>query len=141
MLYKTRFACYRDTNGVDVIDAWRASQEGDVKAALDDALLSLQETPTKWWRRKRYAKLATDTETQSSCLGLAEVRFFTGSDPKIHYRVLGFINPHDSNEFFLLYAFKKNDDPNYEVSCTEAQKRRDDIENDPHRARECDFPP
>jgi hypothetical protein len=136
MLYRIRFACYVDEVGIDQIDAWRAAQTGDVRAAFDDAVLALQETPPKWWRRHRYAKLASD-----SCLGLAEVRFFVGKNPKIHYRVLGFLNPQDANEFLLLHAFKKNDDPDYELSCPEAQKRRNAIEDDPSRAHECNFPP
>ena len=68
---------------------------------------------------------------------LGEVRV---EEPKgVHHRILGFFDPTRS-AFTLLYPFGKSGDPAYVIACPEAQKRKNDVEQDATRGRECYFP-
>lgn len=125
------FRCYVSLDGEDEVQRWYDRQTPCVRGATSAVLEALGRRPPDLWRRKPYGILRG-----SSCLGLGEIRI---EEPRgVHYRILGcFDDP--AVAFILLYAFAKDEDQAYEISCSVAQSRRNDLEQDHAFTRTCRF--
>lgn len=128
------FLCYIAADGNDAIGHWRAAQTGVVQGAIDAVIEGLANTSRGRWRRAAFEDLGL--KGQDECKGLSEVKIVAEG---AHYRIFGFFGP-GSLEFSLLFAFKKDCDPDYSKSCIAAQSRRTDVEYDASRLQRCRFP-
>ena len=131
LLYMPAIRCYIGNEGTDAIRTWCDGLPPAVQAAVDVTLETLTAQPRKWWRRKSFANL-----NNAPCAGLGEIRIDVNGE---QFRIFGYDVP-GSDTFALLYGFKKSCDPNYQRSCPIAQGRKVEVENDPTRTKECNFP-
>jgi hypothetical protein len=127
------FRCYRLADRTDVIRAWFDLQEDGVQGQMTAVLEILDLTTRNRWPKSLFKPLRK--KPGSGCQGLVEILLKVEA---VHYRILGFCGPRDS-EITLLYPFKKNDDPTYRVACAEAQTRKAEVRHDWRRIHECSF--
>jgi hypothetical protein len=126
------FMCYHSESGDDVIKRWYRGLPPAVQGAVVATVELLQHRPREYWRRKPYGTLRGRL-----CSGLGELRI---EEPKgVHYRMLGFFDQ-CGTRFVMLYAFRKDHDPEYLVACPKAQERKSNVERDGTRSRRCQFP-
>lgn len=128
------FRCYLTASKVDDIDAWYRAQDAEVRADFDAILELLEARPNHEWRRPNFDKLQG-----RACRGLGEIRIIVSSG---HYRVLGYFGPTGTrHSFTMLIGFKKTSKKSeYNHQCKIAQVRKSEVEDDPTRARTCQFP-
>jgi hypothetical protein len=130
------FKCYHraSRNGdkdTDVIREWYDGLDEEVKADLDAGIEILEKRPNNEWLRPRFAPLKS-----KACKGICEIRADGASG---EYRVLGCYGI-ERNEFTLYVGFKKEHKSDYERACKAAQTRKREVEDDPTRAKRCQFP-
>lgn len=122
------FRCYvSEQESVDFIDEWYAGLPDEVQGEVDATLEILRIIPRRYWRMPLYRDLRNWDD-------LHAIRIKSGED---HYRIVGFFGPDAENEFTLLVPFKKDDDPDYIASCTEAQMRMTTVLANPGSSHEC----
>ncbi len=128
------FRSYVSQDGVDQIKLWFDDQNEAVQADLMAVIETLEATSRNRWPESCFKQLGD--KSSSKCAGLDELKVVVD---RVHYRVFGFHGP-GKDDFTMLLAIKKNDDPTYKASCTEAQKRKAEVVNDWNRTREWEAP-
>jgi hypothetical protein len=126
------FRSYVSEDGVDQINLWLAAQDEAVKVDLVAVVAVLENINS----RERWPESAFKELERSPCKGLSEIILDVEG---VKYRVFGFAGPRE-DDFTMLYAFRKSDDPTYRTSCPEAQKLRAEVMNDWTRAGEWKAP-
>lgn len=121
--------CYVSSRGVDEIRAWYDGMKPAVRAKFDSRIKFLVQRTRSDWKRPLFDLLGDDGK------GLGEVRFEVGN---VQYRPLGFFSPNMT--FTLVFCAEERDGEFVPKDATKiALRRRQEIEDDQERSRECDF--
>ena len=129
------FRCYISSDGVDQIRLWYDAQGDVIQADLLAVMETLEAISRDKWPESCFKEL--ENRKGSQCEGLVEL--ILEDDAGVHYRIFGFSGPRN-DDFTMLLAIRKNDDPTYKRSCEEAQKRKAEVIHDWNRAREWEAP-
>src|SRR5216683_2131725 len=106
------FRCYISEDGQDQIRLWFEACTDDLQAGLLAVIEVMEAVPRTQWSESYYKEL--QDKKSSKCAGLEELILI--SEEGLHYRIFGFSGPGE-DDFTMLYALKKNDDPTYKDTC------------------------
>lgn len=123
------FKCFISQNGQDLFDLWYAGLSDEAKAKLDVIVEHFRDKPHTKWGGNYFFPL-------TGYAGIFEIKFRVAN---ILYRPLGCFGPERRDFTFLIGANEQGDQFVPLNAPLIASQRRDVIQADWSRARECDF--
>ena len=125
------FRCCIFPDGRNVIREWYDVRAAEVQGKMVGTPIAFENFSRSRWPENLFKPL--DRRAGTNCVGLDELRVNS-------IRILGFGGPRTDDDFTMLYAFDKNQDKRYRVSCEEARRRKEEVQNDWRRSEEFEYP-